>query len=247
MTAPVDLEHERFVRRWSDFIHRWVRRTIQERGGSPADVDDVRQEAFAAAWAGYLEWKALAPEERTDVKARMIIGRSVRDAAITHWCELRDVPRDDRQRGAGRYARLLRASLAAIGANQPGYAAARLEAHCNRMVDYQLLMVGLVHGQAGLVRPDTRMLRHEVKERLGFAIEKLPSELHALVVGKYFEGRTFREVGRELGIDSTKELHRKHREALGILLDEMAAFASALSARHTGQTLDDEPLGPDLY
>ena len=35
------------------------------------------------------------------------------------------------------------------------------------------------------------------------------------------------------------------RRALGILLDEMAAFASALSARHTGQTLDDEPLDTD--
>ncbi|MCA9609929.1 MAG: hypothetical protein KC619_30240 [Myxococcales bacterium] len=235
------------MRRWSSFIDRWVRRTVQQRGGSPADVDDVRQEAFAAAWAGYLEWSALAPEERTDVKARMIVGRSVRDATITHWCELRGIPRDDRQRGAGRYAKLLHASLAAIGAGTRGYTATRFEAHCHRMVDYQLLMVGLVHGQAGLVRPDTRMLRQEVKERLGFAIEKLPERLRTLILGKYFEGRTFRAVGHELGIESSSELHRLHREALGILLDEMAAFASALSARHTGQTLDDEPLGPGFY
>lgn len=243
---PANLEHARFLHDWSEFIHRWVHKVVVEHGGSRADAEDVRQAAYAEAWNGFLEWKELPGGERTEERARAIIARKVKDATEAQWATLRGVPRDGRQRGAGHRAQVLRASLQQLGQSAHSYARQRLEAQSNALVAYQLLMLGLLHGSSGLVRPDTRMIRQEVKERLSFAIEKLEPELRALIVGFYFHERSFKELGQELGIASSSRLWRMHLKALRLLEEEMLEFASALSARHTGHTLDDEPAGDDL-
>ncbi len=240
---PMDLEHARFVRDWSGFVHKWVRKTVIEHGGSDADAQDVQQAAYVGAWQGWLAFKALPAPEQTDTKARAIIARKVKDATQVHWAHLRGVPRDERQRGAGKRAKVLRETLERIANAGQGYGHQRVLAHTNALVAYQFLMVGLVHGQSGLVRPDTQMLRQEVKDRVGFAIQRLANPMDKLIYGYYFEHRTFKDIGAELDIHCPSELWRLHVEALHILRDEMLAFASVLSARNTGHTLDDEPIG----
>ncbi len=239
-----DLEQAGFVRRWDARIRKVVRNAVGP--DCPRDTyDDVYQGVYVDAWKAQLGFRALPASERTDERAAAMIGGAINYAAIREWYAALGIPRDDRQRGAGKHAQILRATLAEIGRPRPGrYAEDRLEAHGRHLAAYQLLLVGLVHGSAGLVAPQTRLLRQEVKARLSYAMHKLSPTQQRLIHGFYFEERTFKEVGLELGITGRSELWRLHRDALRILHREMIEFASALSQRNTGQTLDED--APDL-
>lgn len=245
---PHDLAHARFLHDWRDLIDGWVTKVvIRKGGGTRADADDVRQTAYMEGYAGYLEWQQLPEAERTEVAAEAIVGRHVKDAVVEEWSRLRGVPRNSHDRGAGVRAALLGATLRELTRlDRPTSAASRVEAQTHAIVAYHLLMEGLVHGSHGLVRPDTKLLRAEVVDRIHFAIDRLENEnpdAHRLVVGYYFDGRTFKELGEEMGIRSSSKLHRLHLAGLRVLRDEMIEFASVLSARNAGHTLNDEPSG----
>ncbi len=240
-----DLEHEQFLRSWRAFIHMWADKVIAQHGGaSRADRDDIRQAAYEAAWTAYVQCKQQPEHEDPQTLARMRISRATKDAALAHWYKLRGLPRDDHQRGAGPKARLLRETLAQIAATELRYCQERLEVTTDSLIAYQLLMVGLVHGNHEVEPPDTRVLHQEVKQRLAFAINKLAPDQHELIVSVYFEHQSLREVGERLG-RSSSSTSRLHCAALRVLRDEMIAFASSLSPRTAGRPTDGTPT-PDL-
>jgi len=240
-----DLEQARFLASWRTFIHAWADKVIAQHGGaSQADRDDIRQAAYEAAWTAYLECKQQPEHEDPETLAKMRISRATKNAALTHWYQLRGLPRDDKQRGAGRRARLLRETLAQIAATELRYCEERLEVTTDSLIAYQLLMVGLVHGTLEAEPPDTRVLHQEVKQRLAFAINKLAPEQHELIVSVYFEHQSLREVGERLG-RSKSSTSRLHCAALRVLRDEMIAFASSLSPRAADRPTGGTP-SPDL-
>lgn len=240
-----DSDQARFLRDWKGFIDGWTAKTVAARGGSRSEADDLRQAAYAEGYAGYLEWTQLPEDERTERASAAIVSRRVKDAVIEEWSRLRGVPRNAHQRGAGVRATILRESLRQISSEGQG-ARTRVETQSRALVAYHLLMEGLVHGQSGLVRPDTKLLRDEVRDRIHFALDRLrPPEARRLIEGFYFEGRSFKEVGEEIGIRSRSKLSRMHLAALRFLKDEMIEFASVLSARNAGHTLNDEPTAGD--
>lgn len=241
-------DHARFLRDWQGFIDRWVTKVVVRRGGgTAADADDVRQSAYMEAYAGYVKWQRLPAAERTGASVEAVVGRHVKDAVVEEWSRLRGVPRNSHARGAGVRAAILGASLCELTrVDRPMSAASRVNVQAHSVVAYHLLMEGLVHGSQGLVRPDTKLLRAEVVDRIHFAIDRLENEhpdAHRLIVGYYFEGRTFKALGEEMGIRSSSKLHRLHLAGLRVLRDEMIEFASVLSARNVGHTLEDGPTG----
>lgn len=233
-SIPDDLAQQRFLRDWSAFIEGWVNKVVFARGGSRDETRDLRQAAYLAAWTAYLEWQELPEDEQTELAARMIVSRSVKDATA----------REARQRGSGSRARLLRATLGQLGSPGVGYGRTILEAQSRALVDYHVHTEGLVHGQHGLVRQDTQMLRDEIKERLDFAVERLRPELRELILAIYFEGLSIRAIAQRSGL-SRSHLSRLHREAIDLIREEIIEFASVLSARNLGHTLDDVPTGGD--
>lgn len=236
------LEHREFLARWSRFIDYWAYRTVRQMGGSRSDDDDLKQSAYAAGWAGYQAWLCLTEDERTDDVARLLVGTAARDAIIEQWSFLTGVPRNSHARGAGVRAAVLRQSLSELGGRNRS-AATRELTIARALVSYHVLTEGLVHGHDGLVTPETALLRTEVRERMLFAVDRLqPAVLRQIIEGHYFERRTFKDIGAELGIEKSK-LSRLHFKALAMLHKELREFASALSARNTGHTLNDEPSG----
>lgn len=243
-----DIAHARFLRDWQGFIDGWTAKSVAARGGTRSEADDVRQAAYAEGFAAYLDWQRLPESERTERAAAAIVSRRVKDAVAEEWSRLRGIPRGAHQRGAGVRATLLRESLRQLTCREPDRRGgkSRLETQSRTVVAYHLLMEGLVHGHSGLVRPDTQLLRAEVRDRIHFALDRLrPPEARRLIEGFYFENRSFKEVGEELGIRSPSKLSRMHLAALGFLQQEMIEFASVLSARNAGHTLDDEPTSGD--
>lgn len=248
MNQRHDLEHARFLRDWKGFIDGWAAKAVISRGGTRSDADDLRQAAYIEGYVGYLEWVQLPDAERTERAAAAIVARRVKDAVIEEWERLRGPSSRAHRRGAGVRATLLRDSLRELASREPGErdARARVEVQSRAVVAYHLLMEGLIHGHSGLVRPDTKLIRAEVRDRIHFALDRLrPKEARRLIEGFYFEDRSFKEIGEEIGIRSPSKLSRMHLAALRFLEDEMIEFASVLSARNAGHTLDDEPTSGD--
>lgn len=246
MNKPIDLEHQRFLRDWQGFIDNWIHKVVVGWGGSNSDADDARQTAYLAAYEGFLRWRQLPPDKQTRKVAGGLVGRAVKDAVMEEWAKLRGVPRNSHQRGAGVWAEILESHFEELATT--GRGATRVEVMGHALVAYHFVMEGLLHGSTGLTRADTKLLRDEVRDRIHFAVDRLqPEEARLLIEGRYFEGRSFKEVGAELGITSASRLTRLHKNALRQLFDEMVEFASALSTKNTGGSLDDDDPSGDLF
>lgn len=238
---------ERFLRSWTTFIDNWVRRVVRRGGGSDADIDDVRQGAYEAGWRAYIEWLDLPDDARTEEAARQMVARRVKDATMNEWSRLRGVPRDDKQKGAGYHARLMRASLQSLmqlqreGASFPRK---QFKTYTRALALYQTYAAGFMHGDPTQSSPERWAERTELLERIPFALQKLEQHdprMHALVVGHYRDDRTLRDIGRELGIESRSTLSRMHLAGLDILCREIVGYASLLSARNQEPPEGDEP------
>ncbi|MGI8793378.1 MAG: sigma-70 family RNA polymerase sigma factor [Acidimicrobiales bacterium] len=52
--------------------------------------------------------------------------------------------------------------------------------------------------------PLTAILEQETRDRLSAAIADLPPRLHTVIVGYYFDGRTMRDLGEQLGVTESR-------------------------------------------
>lgn len=215
-----------FLRDWRSYVEIQSAKIVRLRGGSPSDLDDIRQAAFVAGYESYLKWLALPDDQRTAKIAGGMVGRAVKKAAHKAWCELKGVPAGKRERGAGVRATILRSSLREL-ARRDRAAPTRVDVISRVLVGYQVMMAGLLHGN-GFEAPDVQLAQARARDRVHRALRRLPEPHARLIEGFYLEGRKFKDVGVELGITSQARLSRMHMRGLEMLRDEMTRAPQAL-------------------
>lgn len=104
-------------------------------------------------------------------------------------------------------------------------------------------MAGTLHGSTGLVDALTTMVRHEVVDRVAYALARLDEVDRQLLRGLFYDGRSLTNVCAELGIHGRSAQSRRRQLALDMARKYMDDYASALGTHNTGGTLDDDEPG----